>query len=332
MKPLNGIAKRKVLLKRRSPRMQDKYKLTPKENIFLAKKMGKWDMQTFAENFTWIKPPKKDWYYWDEGALKFKPGYYHRDRTYDYCSTFLCEREDLTNGISYHPLEDSTLFLRFASIIDWASTSERPNTALLEWVNEYGRLTTFNLKMFSEASVYKQQRMLSLIAQVPETQGFYLSSQSRLRHAVALWEEIATKNKDMLSTRYGMNDEGKKIQEEIRKDLGRTGYEYTNRTEGDVFEMARIDLEQSINIAFEDYPVNLVLEHNRATLVLRPSDLLSCMWYQLALAFKEKIKLRRCTICGQWEDMEGHRENWTKHKQCANNEAVKRYRKKKGIA
>jgi hypothetical protein len=96
--------------------------------------------------------------------------------------------------------------------------------------------------------------------------------------------------------------------------------------------MARTDLERTINRAFEDYPVNLVLEHNRATLVLRPSSLLSCMWYQLALAFKERIKLRRCTICGQWEDMEGHRKNWTKHKQCANNEAVKRYRKRKGIA
>jgi translation initiation factor 2 beta subunit (eIF-2beta)/eIF-5 len=57
------------------------------------------------------------------------------------------------------------------------------------------------------------------------------------------------------------------------------------------------------------------------------------MWFQLTRALDGNLRLRRCPICGQWEDMEKgkHRESWTKHKQCANNEAVKRYRSKQSI-
>jgi hypothetical protein len=65
----------------------------------------------------------------------------------------------------------------------------------------------------------------------------------------------------------------------------------------------------------------------RKTLV--PTSLLSAMWYQLYLAVIGEIKLRRCAICWKWENMEGHRVNWSKHAACANNERVKRSRSKK---
>jgi hypothetical protein len=64
---------------------------------------------------------------------------------------------------------------------------------------------------------------------------------------------------------------------------------------------------------------------------LEPTSLLSAMWYQFFLAQAGEIRLKRCSICGKWEDMEGHRESWRKHANCANYDRVRRARlKKKG--
>jgi hypothetical protein len=53
------------------------------------------------------------------------------------------------------------------------------------------------------------------------------------------------------------------------------------------------------------------------------------MWYLFYLACAGEIELRRCAVCGRWEDMEGHRETWSRHANCANYERVKRSRLKK---
>jgi hypothetical protein len=76
------------------------------------------------------------------------------------------------------------------------------------------------------------------------------------------------------------------------------------------------------------YPVEIWRDERH---FLEPSSLLSFMWFQLGLALDRKIRLRRCEVCGEWEDMENHRENWTKHPKCADNKRAERYRNKKRI-
>jgi hypothetical protein len=55
-------------------------------------------------------------------------------------------------------------------------------------------------------------------------------------------------------------------------------------------------------------------------------SLLSVMYYQLSLALTGKLHLRRCDLCGNWEDMSGHNKNWRRHSTCANAERVRRHR------
>jgi hypothetical protein len=63
--------------------------------------------------------------------------------------------------------------------------------------------------------------------------------------------------------------------------------------------------------------------------VIEPTSLLSAMWHQFFLALTGEIRLRRCSVCGKWEDMETHRETWSKHKNCANYDRLKKARAKK---
>jgi hypothetical protein len=50
------------------------------------------------------------------------------------------------------------------------------------------------------------------------------------------------------------------------------------------------------------------------------------MWYQLYLALAGEITLRRCSICGKWEDMKEHRASWSKHKKCISYERLEKYK------
>jgi hypothetical protein len=80
------------------------------------------------------------------------------------------------------------------------------------------------------------------------------------------------------------------------------------------------------------YPLNIRFEMDEKEEVhkiIAPTSLLSAMWYQFFLAQTGEIKLRRCAICNRWEDMEGHRETWSKHANCANYDRVKRARLRK---
>jgi hypothetical protein len=63
--------------------------------------------------------------------------------------------------------------------------------------------------------------------------------------------------------------------------------------------------------------------------ILEPTSLLSEIWYLFFLACAGEIVLRRCAVCGRWENMEGHRNTWSRHANCANYRRVKRARRKK---
>jgi len=100
----------------------------------------------------------------------------------------------------------------------------------------------------------------------------------------------------------------------------------------DIMKATFIYIQSAINRKLYEYPLNIGFRMSEDGLVrksLVPTSLLSAMWYQLYLAMSGEIKLRRCSICEKWENMEGHRVNWSKHAACANNERVKRSRSKK---
>jgi hypothetical protein len=103
-------------------------------------------------------------------------------------------------------------------------------------------------------------------------------------------------------------------------------------------------LFQFINYKLHLYPLQLrigVLNDNpfdtepgeldsstRYPFVAQPTSFLSCLYWQLAQATMGKICLRRCEVCGKWEDMATHRVDWTQHSTCANAKRVQRHREK----
>jgi hypothetical protein len=99
----------------------------------------------------------------------------------------------------------------------------------------------------------------------------------------------------------------------------------------DIIGPALLFVQKSINEKLQEYPVNVVLqidEQGKLHQKLNPSSLLSAMWYQFHLVLAGEERVRRCDICGQWENMRGHRGNWRVHPRCANKERVTHFRKK----
>jgi hypothetical protein len=96
----------------------------------------------------------------------------------------------------------------------------------------------------------------------------------------------------------------------------------------DIINPARLFIQTEVNTKLHEYPLQIALtlnEHGELEKRLYPTSLLSAMWYQLYLALAGEITLRRCSICGKWEDMSGHRVNWSKHKKCISYERIKKY-------
>lgn len=95
---------------------------------------------------------------------------------------------------------------------------------------------------------------------------------------------------------------------------------------------ALLYVEQEITRKLAEYPLQVSFKKGADGTrykAIQPTSLLSAMWYQLYLAQTGDIRLRRCSLCGKWENMEGHRSTWTKHANCANYGRVKRARHKK---
>jgi hypothetical protein len=93
----------------------------------------------------------------------------------------------------------------------------------------------------------------------------------------------------------------------------------------DVIGPARLYVQTAVNEKLLKYPLQIALtldEQGNLYKRLCPTSLLSAMWYQLYLALVGDISLRRCSICGKWEDMKGHRVNWCKHKKCVSYERL----------
>jgi hypothetical protein len=193
---------------------------------------------------------------------------------------------------------------------------------------------------------------------VPESEDFYIAMHESFVVASIIWESLAVKDKNSIHKLFNINRERTRAiffprskvllnKIESEKDLTRINEEAIQKgkfavffdiREGkglkeyekckplDDFGIAEQYLKWVVGLFLKVHPVTL---HYEETRVLRPTSLISCLWHQLSLALDRKINLRRCDICGQWEDMANHRSNWKAHKHCANREAVKRHRKKK---
>jgi hypothetical protein len=99
----------------------------------------------------------------------------------------------------------------------------------------------------------------------------------------------------------------------------------------DVIKPALLYVQLSVNDKLREYPLGFVTkinEHGNFINLLQPTSLLSAMWYQFLKVLRGDVKLRRCDVCGRWEDMKTHRDNWRRHRSCANAQCVARSRRK----
>lgn len=58
---------------------------------------------------------------------------------------------------------------------------------------------------------------------------------------------------------------------------------------------------------------------------LAPGDLLSAMWLQFYFSVLGERKIKRCPVCGLWEDVTERSERWTMHPECSTRERSRRY-------
>jgi hypothetical protein len=99
----------------------------------------------------------------------------------------------------------------------------------------------------------------------------------------------------------------------------------------EVVRPALLYVQKTINEKLQEYPVNIILqidEEGKVRQRLQPTSLLAAMWYQFNLILAGEGKIRRCSICGEWEDMKDHRGNRKVHPKCANKRRVEEFRKK----
>jgi hypothetical protein len=195
--------------------------------------------------------------------------------------------------------------------------------------------------------------------QETESFGLWEAAHIALSGAVLLWELAMKEDTEGLKNLVEWRDNGNILEiVHIRRDMFKVvdfdklwgDYHYRERSRVYFTSLLRdrspdIDLfrspevirpalyaaQSAVNSKLEEYPVNIVLRmdsQGNPYKVLRPTSLLAAMWYQFSLALTGEIKLRRCSICGKWESMRNHRDNWKTHATCASNKRVERFRKK----
>ena len=189
--------------------------------------------------------------------------------------------------------------------------------------------------------------------------GFWLREYRELSFAVMLWE-LAQNNDQRLDGILEWNQESKRIhvnkiwKEKLNEiDFTRFGKDETYNPisgagrdrihnfdlrsvfKGGKFNAAKaasIYVQQEVTRKLAEYSLQLTFrsdDDGELRKALEPTNLLAAMWHQLYLAQTGEIQLRRCSLCGKWENMEGHRSTWSKHANCANYGRVKRARNKK---
>ena len=282
---------------------------------------------------------------------------------------FLLEKHPNMMRVPAAPLEDPLLFAQFADIapteesfLDWANKHGR----LIEAESREEYAPYFFLSPFTPRNEDALDAVLSCewyhvverdgqhyLVVKPDPLSFWKREHRDLSFAVLVWE-LAVNRDPRLNGIMKWHEDTRRVYaypfdrarlEDV--DFERLGKDENyfpefvfppHRIEGyhperfDVKKAAMRYVLQEINRKFAEYPLATRLqidEREQPRYILKPGNLLSAMWYQLFLAQMGEIRLKRCAICGRWENMAGHRESWKKHANCANYDRVKRARDKK---
>lgn len=310
------------------------------------------DKQTY---FVWYRADKG--YYWDNGARPgglFKAG---KEKPYIPDMTappkdekikppFLIEKPETTGFIPYTPLEDeTTLFLVF---------SETPpnKEGILKFANQYGMLINGETEVLTPQ--YSHLKDAPPTWQHGNTLGGYEQKDGRIyrgvwgeslkfwqdeinymHQTVQVWEWLL--NHDMESLKkaiswnhdfqisYTLDTEKGFIDRDFHSDI------FARFKPGDVLLPAQYLIQLRINKKLDEYatsPHLLMNEENKLETYLMPKNLLAALWLQFHFAAAGIKRFKRCTVCGEWEDVTTKNRNWSKHPACAARERVNKYREK----
>ena len=282
---------------------------------------------------------------------------------------FLVEKTLSIMRVPYEPMANPLLFAQFSDILptegsflDWADEYGR----LIDIENnpEYfydfilspctpkdGREADFELSG-DVHRIVERDGMYYRIAK-PDPLSFWKREHRDLSFSVMLWEMALNDDPRLSGILEWHEDIGRAYVYPFPRDrLESTDFERLGRDDGYspdfVLPPRRIEnyhpkrfeakkaasryVQRETNRKMRLYPLTVRFEtdENEEThKIIEPTSLLSAMWYQFFLAQTGEVSLKRCSICGRWENMEGHRTTWSKHANCANYGRVKRAREKK---
>lgn len=267
-------------------------------------------------------------YRWEQCSIQVPPkeDFFHQKTPK---GPFLTENDSSQNLILWE-LKDAILFAHFANI-------ESSAESFLKWANEHGRL--INVESTGNDCRVKSNSL-----------DFWMMEHKDLSFAVMLWE-MWSNNDTRLDGFFEWTVEDKIYVHHINPArLSEIDFEQfkTDQTYRAAYSIEKTLLynaqnpksawiprfceNSAKNAAFIYIQLQICLKLNayRVRLDIYPpncgelqerleaSSLLSAMWYQLHLALSGNMQLRRCSLCGKWENMAWHRSTWTRHANCAN--------------
>ena len=316
--------------------------------------------EDYKIDFIWRR--ERDGYVWanNNGDITTSAELFNKREVKEFPNPpYLAAKDPESEIETYRPLDNSALFANFADI------EGTPDNFII-WSGKYGILTNGEKVSNSELLVLNveladEPERLSCCS--TESLEFWIKEHNDLSFVLMVWEFVINKDIERLKRiiQWRGNDQvviyhvGKGYIDEVDRsdrfsDWGAEVYDqleesvifdkYNTRPwlsklckYPDVIKPAAFYVQSIISNKLKDYPLYVDIKADtldgKMLKELRPSSLLSAMWYQFSLVFTGEEKIRRCAICNMWEDMRGHRGSWKRHKTCASHERVKSFRKNK---
>ncbi len=278
---------------------------------------------------------------------------------------FMVEDRSSLNYVLYHPLEEEpTLFLKFA-----ACGSELQ--AVLDFANRYGCLretsTDSQFRMvrhffMADFSLVRKRFPLRYEYEL-DSLDFWRNEIKDMKKTVQIWEWLNDRNESQLeqlikwketdsdfiqpfiewdsefiasSNNHGGSDStfAEAFTQGDTYSLYSPLGDYSCFVPGDVFLPARYLIQNRINEKLIRFPSYIQLasdDEGNIINCVQPRNLLAAMWLQFFAVISGTKKVKKCSVCGDWEDVSNNRSTWTKHPECAAREKTARYRQKKQI-
>jgi hypothetical protein len=266
------------------------------------------------ELFSWSRADSG--YFWDDLATSKKA----------YPGPFLVPSPDTQHFLRYRPLEsEPKLFLRFSELAP-------EQDAILEFANEFGWLTEgIPITTVQRQATHGGDPLYPLEG---EALDFWRYEVAQMRTALQFHEwiqeqnigalrEIASPTPNGAGVRFDLDFQGTwRAQEETRHEI------LDHLSPGELLLPAKLALMQQVNwkLHRKVAPRLVLTGTNEFGPYLVPTDLLSALWLQLFQTVVGERRIRRCKLCGHWEDVSDKTRRWNVHADCANRERVRRSR------